>query len=478
MNENMNEDEIYIEDENIFVDGIMPFGCTYQHIKGNLNTRHVFSFSLFITTKFSQPDKIDAWKAKYYHGQFLKFRQLLEDPNWSDYGIIHFIDNALFKNILSLKDDLNYLSQDFPDRYKVIKYGLCPPYSEFFGSSEYFGTVIRFTAFLMPNLDSVLIRDAHSSMPNPRTRFDLEWRNHWYNNTNKQFWIYNMVNYNPPHNNFRPTMFAAAWGAKRMQNEQTIIHKDAWKKMFEDNIVYITPGYGIDERLLSYFIEKPGFLDNAFIVGVTHLIWLFCHKINERQHNITKEYKGPNLPPFTEKFTNLGMTPVILEHKIPPILSDFHVSETYFQEVGCLVKYLNQVLIDKERSSITINRLFFEVEEIQNFPEFDLDSKLLKKIYGMVPTRWHLWDFLFDSTTWGGINDTLDEYLNNAKMVCGVANNISVDLENQCDIVSKFFKGGKIFFDDYQYEKFGVHNPLSPDISLPNTYRNAPLNFQ
>ncbi len=487
-----------------------PFYSAYNYVGNFMLTKSdVFSFSLFMPTRIklawlgADADSItirDGWLQKYLYGQLAAFLKLLVNPSWTEYGIIHFLDSDLrnyalptgrtvIDEILSI---INLFGANAQGRYKAIEYNCMAGPHHDICTSEFIGTVIRFCPLVIRGIKSVLFRDPHTTMPNPETPYDVGWRNKW-KDTQKRFWIYQMVNYNPArHGVHQTTMFAAAWGARKIDEaaETTIVDRDIWK-VFEDGIVAVkSTEYGIDEQLLIYFINRPDFLQDSYIVGIIHIIWLFVHKMNVRQLKIASvPRQDPTEEPLLKPFEQI--TPALIAGDInnidvlPQVMTDPNVdifTETYFQEVGCLIKYLDKVLTKHHGAPRSLNSLFQNVEFVQNYKHNvspSLDQKILGKIYDMAPSRWHLWNFVFDYSHGGNIEQvTLKDFL---KVWIGISakEGYRLDLKNQCDIVSKYYRGGEMFFDWYQYAKRGVnqmgqldyiHKKLPLDIDLPQDY--------
>lgn len=451
-----------------------PLGIDYSFLEEgtqNLATPNVFSFGIFYPRSGDKYTNID-WYNRYLGGQLRKMAKFFNNTDWDDFCIIHFIH----KPILNLRhrtgdEDNEKTGLEIVKRYKSIfpegKYLPIQYDDPNKKNTVFIGTLVRFTTLIMKNIKTTIFRDAHTTMPNNNS-IDYSWYKTWLG-TGKMFWSYNMIKYDPEHAKTAALPLAAAWGARNTGiNRKTILTTSSFRAHFENNIVNATSGYGIDEHVLLYFVNNKYYFDNAYIVGMTHLFSLFTHKINERQFIVSysdgkKEY---DVEPFFDVATKIKKIPF----KNIQINTDLtsNVSETYLQEIGCLVKYLNQTLTTEFGEEPTVTELFDSIKKLQD----NESEPLLSKLYRMVPTKWHLFSFLYDAdagdpTAIDGVNFediTLTEYLD---MMEPYFLDPNLNLDNQCDIVGKYFTGGVMNYDKYQYNIKNKKVILPDDISLP-----------
>lgn len=285
-----------------------------------INTRKVFSFTLFLarpTSVFNdtlssgleKPHTLREWIRKYIVTQQQKFAQLLNDPNWSDFGIIWFIDAKLVRSRMKLDDSgqtikqlVNKMTEEYPGRLAVLGFD-CSNITD----TVWYGSIVRFVPLVTGEFDVVIFRDAHSTIPNPNNKYDRNWYETWYNLSGdefKKYWLYQMITYNPAHAKGEKVPFAATWSARAELTKDgellPIMSPELWNGYFGDpdkdpgvyfpdfdtnqDVEQLAPGqYGIDERIFSQLIYETEFLENSYIVGMTWLAFLFNSEANPRQ---------------------------------------------------------------------------------------------------------------------------------------------------------------------------------------------------
>lgn len=427
------------------------------------------------------------WFHKYVAIQVDKFKTFLDNPDWSEYDIIHFIDYYIL-NLPApyIKDEKFYVRNDrtiltflqnelkrYKNRYAFFKYK-CDRFinPETGRHYNYFGSLVRFTALVMPELDVVIFRDAHSTMPNPNNSIDAVWRDHWLSATKKKFWVYNMVNYNPLHTLGERTMFAASWGARKMKGEKTIFSLELWNSSFgylqkvDQNDFFTKATHGIDERILLLLTRNQQFLDNSYIVGITWLFWLFFPQHNPRSlsryEGDKQDRDGIDLDKINDVKINVDKDGTPQNKKEYSIMSGI---QTYYKEVICTIKYINELLQERKGEKISVDELWQHIEEYQSEECNDIMMcELVKKLTNNIPPRNHFWEYIFDVDPKSSEMFILSlmEYLESNKYF----NTLKLDMNNICDVVKKYFVGGKFNYDKYDRE-LPTHLELPEDISLP-----------
>jgi hypothetical protein len=456
--------------------------CTLEDKTINIQTPpNVFSFSLFnnspdMMIKIKEDminnklriskinkdgifkDLIIEWYIRYPITQYKKFKEFLNNNSWSNYSIIHFISkecsllpsieyNQLIQGyiynrnstISTLFLELNKL---YPNRYKQYIYD-CPDFVkseeyEFWNNEEkkiyktkmvtpYFGTVVRFLPLIMPNINIVIFRDAHSTMPNPKFNYDLEWKNFWINNTKKKFWMYHWLNYNPQHADFKHVPLAATWGARKLSKNKTILTNDEWKltfgniKRINNNTWEYNEKYGIDERLfyksINNYIDSENnksFIENTYLVGI------------------------------------VTMNSIISSNKLMYENKTHLVQNSYKCDIINFIKEYSK-MINRNPLDITVNEFFNFIETLQRANTLNkslsvqdiLHNIIIKDLF-TIPTRWHIWNYLFESNFFNPdkikILDWLEDHSNNENLLdyCDIFNRTLIG--NEFNTPSLFFK--------------------------------------
>lgn len=475
----MDIDEVELFNGNIKVSPVSGFT--------ECNLSKIFSFSLFYPTS-SRKNPL-AWFNKYPKNQVDKIiNNIVNHPNWSDFGVYIFLETSSLEKYEGIIESYRHYLQNYKERINLYTYSQVER-KDVNKFSEYTGTIVRFFPMIKSDLWShkltmVLVRDAHTTMPNPKNSFDREWVDAW-ENSDKKLMIYHMPNYNPSHAAFRPSILAAAWGCRRLPGETEILYESIWNQIMDNFLVLngYNMGYGIDERLLSLFmLENSKLAGKCYFIGVIYVLWLFVHKYNLTlfKNIITGGIEGSNLnyqqdieahKKLSHLDSRLHVENSDVIHRMP---MDVVSGETYFQEVGCIVRYYNETIITKTGREPTVSDLFkyIEDEKIRNEDEFKT------KLFNMVPSRWHLWTELFD-----GISDlttiTLGQYLQTTAQIYNkVSPQHRIDFRNQCNIISKYYRGDDFFFTKYQYQKIDDSGNWSESIPLPPDNNYLPINYK
>lgn len=154
----------------------------------------------------------------------------------------------------------------------------------------FIGSITRFLVLQDPKYDIVLFRDAHTTLPNRNYVYDRQWYNTWINDTRKKFWIYHGAFYNPSHFNHVKSGLAATWGVRKLYGERKIFDGE-YKKIFSYDTIdtddingrfFDRSSYGIDERLMYRLYKNEHFTDLTYLVGITHMLYLWAGQENPR----------------------------------------------------------------------------------------------------------------------------------------------------------------------------------------------------
>ncbi len=422
-------------------------------------------------------------------------------------------------------------------------------------SNGMIGSIIRFLTLQDPYFDVILFRDAHSTLPNRNYTYDREWYNTWINKTDKKFWTYHGVFYNPPHFAGLKSGFAAAWGCRKMVGEKSIIEPENYKKIFGFNntdpeYFYQDTSYGVDERLLYRLIKDPEFTNITYLVGVVHFIYLIIGQEDPRKYKVLENYgvgevenvekgnltqmklnkfpmgnlKGARVV-FDEGFEdmdlaekidnaggkvgkskllnkkdtialiyneNLPITPLhttALDLKLKVFTKkqfelyflqdrkwicreyDFVMpSYSFYTDLRCII--LNFITFVAEYrnipyQNITMREYFNVLDEVLRtplFPNLSTEQKLSNyslRLINAVPTRYHVWNFLFnmeyndDIIISSYINNTAGNYINTSTI---------------CNINRYMWIGNDFNFDKYFFGNKNTTNSTPTQIVLPDDY--------
>jgi len=287
-------------------------------------------------------------------------------------------------------------------------------------------------------------------MPHNKNQYDSTWRDTWITKSNKQIWLYQGIFYNPPHTTGEKAPFAGAWAMRRKSRTNSILSLKEWTRYFGrplkdlNNIQRKPGGYGIDERMLLNFFQSKKFEKNTFIVGITWILYLFNSQINPRD--------------FT-RMPDVQRNKVILikEHDM------INTLYTYLSEIRCILLYIMST--SGHGKTITIRQLWdlvnnWKIKLLHETNTQDLDSVMISKVFykllALIPEKRYLWDVLFE-----GQNDE-----DTPVMSILTSFGLNVNYDNMCDIIPKYFSGGKFNYDDYITLDFGKIPLPTKDIGM------------
>lgn len=236
------------------------------------------------------------------------------------------------------------------------------------------GSVVRFFALLDNEYEVVMFRDAHATLPRDN-QYDKKWTSTWLEKTDRRFFMYTAPWYNPAHSNGNHVPFAASWGARNVRFPTGgCISKTEWISSFGLFDSLKDRGYGIDERLLHKVIQEfqsddalfPSFEENTFFVGMTWLVYLFYN------------------PPYPQDFIR-GSGSEQYFH-----LEKTHAKSmnTYYGGIRCsMIDAITDCAISlhKDPEKITCDEYFKFIE----------DRQKTNRSYRRLPSRWHIWEYLF-----------------------------------------------------------------------------------
>ena len=536
-----------------------PFGYTYTYDENHVRefkTNKAFSFSLFIgdsvakmlkknkydTSNMNNKDQVEftEWREKYLDKQIEKFNKLVKNPLWKDYGVVHFLDENLGKLYLEnphnpggdLISCVEYIKRkiDLINYLPIIyscKHIKCEKYSVFAG------TLTRFAAMRIPFLSVVMFRDAHTTMPNPKTSYDADWRDFWLTGKNipdhpcynKRFLVYSSVDYLPEHNMGFPTMLAAAWSACKVNpNESYIISDDLWKKLETGINGVKNSSYGIDEQFLTiYFMNNKIFNDQIYFVGFTFIDTMFMPLLNISQMDYLRSKSDPDRIIDYGNFTASVLKKVAKNNfsniEIPNKLDFYDLLEgtrnnvhVFWEGTGCLLSAANDELtaynksIGKKRAEYDIKVEKYEFqkryndvnaipEDIEYLPSLNElfeyvestimntdKNTLLGKIFRGVPHRQHLWEFLFDLDYF---NPTYNQGLFTSSLnlqLAYVDEMFQLNTLNKCKLNHAFKLGQRLHFNDYIFNEMDDDDEAIPeykniDETLPDFSKYQPKKY-
>lgn len=454
-----------------------------------LCSKNIFCFVLFknsnsenIENKYSYNYNTNnlSWYEKYLKTQLHQFYRLLQDKNWKNYCILHFIDKITLNYIIpELNISVKQYILSYANKFPKFRYALLSYHSEKFINPktgyhyDYFGSLARFICLKMPCFDVVIFRDAHTTMPSKYTTYDKEWRDAWLNKTNYKFWLYNMPNYNPFHTMGEHALLAGAWAVRKIQGEKYLFSDDMWNSTFgqlnniDKNDFFSKSEYGIDERILLLLAQNKDFIDNSYITGMTWSFWLFFSQHNprtlSRYDNDTKNKYILQKKDFNKVNWHKNKNNIPILQMDYPLMDQF---QPYYRESTCVIKYIDDILNSKQYT--TVNDLWRTIEQLKTSECNDDFCELTKKLLRMVPARNNLWEFIFDS---GDKSDNiyklnLRDYLKSNEWF----NSLKIDMDNICDVNQKYFTGGKFIYDVYERKLDNNHNDLPENQVLPTNY--------
>lgn len=354
-------------------------------------------------------------------------------------------------------------------------------------SVNFLGSIVRFLPLQDPQFNTILFRDAHSTMPNRNYLYDRKWYETWQQQPTLRFWMYHAPHYNPPHAEGLKTSLAATWGAKKINNYTPILSPNEYSNWFGFNVTgnnfFNKPGYGIDERIMYKLVRDDEFLRSTYFVGMTFLYYLITGQDNPRQYQIFRQDQESGIliePPndvAVDLLEGIRYPQPILQttsdqNYICRPLSFSMPSYSFFTDIRCVLLYsITQAAIDlsKQKEELTMYEYFSWLEEkIRNNRGTAFEINLLQ----MIPPRWNLFHYLF-STNMNENEKRIINFLKDGISSLGVNRDI---IENTCD-VNKYMWTGNVFnFDEIIYGKKypGTnqyqHIPLPQQIIVPNDY--------
>ena len=487
-----------------------PFGCSITQTV-NSNYRQVFSFSLFITKNImaefvsdlknnrSPSLNVINWYIKYPLTQLQSFIRLFDNPNWQDYGIIHFLSSDLadlpiisrdsYQNVYYYNYGTSFSTMfrteiEKINRYKYSQYLYdCPNFydkieTEVVSVSEqkikvrkvtsfYFGSLVRFLPLVLEGIDVVLFRDAHSTMPNSSNNYDRQWHDTWLNNTDKRFWMYTSPWYNPPHADGEHVPFVATWGARTINKTEKSIFSDlVWANTFGyldriDNANwYKQEKYGIDERMFHYLFQyykqyNKTFQMDCYFVGMTWIGYLFINPSNTNEYI---RYENPNDPQKDKK-------PIVKDGNHVYLVPTSHGwgTQSIYSEIKCVLLFLLKQLAKEEHKpieQITIDTFWKYVEQLQSLKLKDsVSNTFFNNSIELCPSRYHLWEYLFETNF--ETSDPLIPYVERFSRQLGYSK--TFDISHSCDIVQKYFIGDVFDPSIFRYKHDEDTNMDIPD---------------
>jgi len=418
----------------------------------NVNTERLFSFSLTaldMKTLLSDNIKLKQWLEKYMYKQIDEFVKLFQNPNWRDFNVIHFVDQEIIQSSILWPLFYNRLStilNNYSDRYILYSYN-----DNSLKGYKYIGTMIRYFPLIMENVNVVLFRDAHSTMPNSKYNFDRTWYELWNNwdNRNKRFWLYQSITYRPLHSEGIKVPFAAAWGARRTSGTRTILTVEQFNDLFDVNKTFNgvreDGRYGIDERLFYLFIESyrnqgRTFIDESYIIGIVWIYYLFNSQMDTSEYQIVKQN---------------GKTYAIRE-----LTSNLYTTYSYLAEDRCILYYILKRYANGLDTKIA--KAWDIIDELSN-PSTSLTQmdQAFTDMVRLIPQKQFLWEFLFNSPFDVDKSTILDELKSYSAID---SKQPPLDYQNMCNIIPKYFTGGLLNYD--KYTNGNNHINLPPNIKM------------
>lgn len=414
--------------------------------------KNSFSFSLFVSNKDIHEEianecskryqnvvskNINSWYNRYGGTQYSKMKQLFMDNNWKEYGVIHFlsletaflpwVEDGIYTN-KTLSQHYLELNSQFPGKYKQYIY-TCPNFQTHTNitywnhisrqkknttiTTPYFGTLVRFLPLIIPGVDVVLFRDAHTTMPNPYNNIDKRWCDYWLT-TDKKFWMYHAPYYNPYHAYGEHVPFAATWGARRITN-RTILTSKEWNDTFgnithiDNKNWYYKDSYGIDERMfyksLSQYIDSVNgktFIENTYLVGMTHLFYLFLNPSFPQDYSRFYENNSFINTTPTDLSKSLGETINIHNNSVyTRNVKHWWVGRSMYNDIRCTLLSMLKEYSGKYGMNITdvkVNTFFNYIEHIQSEMN-TTGSYVERQMVYQLPSKYHIWEYIFDYDT-------------------------------------------------------------------------------
>ena len=230
-------------------------------------------------------------------------------------------------------------------------------------------------------------------MPSKYTTYDFNWRNAWIK-SNKRFWFYTNPLYYPTHTDGQKMLFAGAWASKGGWSHEE------WNRVFnnwlEDN--QTDTNYGVDERCLKSIFKNHEYSENTYYVGLTQFYSLFYNstKIDSYDTKINLDVSREHLQVTPE--TSQVLQSINAKYYGSP--KNFYWNNiSFFSEIKCLLFQIINYLECKGNKNVTVDILMFEIENLKKkyyAPINRIESFLLRWIIKALPTRSHLYEYVFD----------------------------------------------------------------------------------
>jgi hypothetical protein len=434
----------------------------------------VFSFSLFMKGA-NTPE----WRIQYPTYQMNFMRGLMDDPMWNDYGFIHFFHIDAFMKIYNAarngEEEVEETNADAENRAEnraiinsIIQLSRIPStndarrrryklylYTHPKNIPLFWGTVVRFLPMIMPAVEVVLFRDAHSSTPNyrcdmqfttrdrsvPCNSLDREWVRLWEAEATKKYMFYTMKGYQPVHALGARRPLAGAWGAKIIEEQtiedQSILNSEVFYTRLCNlelamSVVGNNGAYGVDEQLLYYFLTTtPGVQGESIFIGMTWLLYLFYPQT--KMEKLTKKK-------LLTQNTNGSLETV----EYCMTASNILPSNNYNNSARCIIfssihsfghavrREMSPELPEWNQriSTLLVKEVIECMGRARNYANNYTGpdgphAMMYMQMSSLIPDARNLWDTLF--TTSVNLNGTILEYLNVFVLV--TAN----ELDNMCD---------------------------------------------
>ena len=421
-------------------------------------------------------EQIVKWKSRYIEKQLNGFKRLLnekfsidngitrENPWFNQgFGIVFYcekkildltcvfkIGNDIHTCNLTYRDYINDIMKGFK-KFKMIEYEQPKKMKE----KDMLGSMARFEILKRQDVDVVIFRDAHTTLPNNRYDFDFEWCQTWLG-SGKKFWTYQSFHYKPAHVEGKRTSLAATWACKKTDGHlltpeqfQTYFkfsddkEKHVNKQMVtdSDSDFYTRRDYGVDERYMYFLSKSDLWNQNIYVVNTAHF-WVLL----QGQDNPTSRLSNYKI----NKDVNGGM-----QYCRP--LKMFHTTNPFYVDLKCIIKYsliesaiYNNLMKCGETEDIPAN-----VYEELTFGHFYTwlynmwakpSNRLLENLLRMIPQQKNIWEYLFYNE--GNINDTsVFQYLS--------YNGINIMTGPQCDFYQELWYGHGYFHLDDLHDGIG-----------------------
>ena len=497
-----------------------PFNCLYKYrsfSRSKSHCTHCIVLSLFMDEKYSTD--INSWILKYVNPLFESFNNFLKNILYREFSILCYIDFDIFNLVDTMME--NFFIKNNMDTSRIIILYYDRSYRQKFGlsSTVYFGNIIRLSSLAINDLRVVLFRDKNT-MPNNKTPYDAHWKNYWVNSTTFKYWIYNNVSAQKKNNYYYNSISACGfkWVEQddkvekiidddispdllllRMDTESIIGRTTSIMsvKPFENySYALQTSRNGCFERCMNLFSTFPDtkedFIKNTYFVGISKFKYIFYPKINMKQFStnyITDPATGQMYDQFSfdpltlpyDDYSYVNTKNNVETYQAP----DSIIAKPFYAEAGCLFRYLEKSLYEETNTHQLVNNIFMNVEMIKN-KKRTIQEKLLSEIYNLVPSRWHISEFLFDIPSSVYIYKPLSEYIEYisdkgiiidkyVNKITGKIITVTLNINNMCDLVPKFYKGNEYEFEKHMYNIKSNDDPpaqydMPQEILLPENY--------